>query len=149
VILAQEGVTETRKTRTQHLEAAPVEFLKSVSSANQVQGSPAFSAGFGQYQRTGVEIERCKAVGFRDPRIGGPPAKASGDHQVHDQGQFVFQAKNNTFSDALKCMDFLAFNLGERRLDCAQNKWVPDTHARQGRAAEKGPQALYINDNIG
>ena len=77
------------------------------------------------------------------------PVKASGDHEMEDKPEAVFEADADAFAEPAELEDFFAESAGERRVRCAQEEGTDDADRFESLAKNAGFEGFDVDGDIG
>ena len=125
VVITRQRFTELADRRGQHFEAARIVRPERRFAANQIERRAPLRSGFGQDDRSRLEIEGSEAnfagnlwarfVCAFSAFCSEP--EATGDHQVNDHEQIAFQLPDHALAEAAQGHDFLSGGAIEWRVE--------------------------------
>ena len=101
-------------------------FSQSGLPANEVDRRAFLGPRFGEEQGAIGKIESGLAVLAGDLRAFWFPVKPSGDHEMNDEKEFVFQREDDTLAETSKPQNSLSFGGADWRIEGTQNKRATD-----------------------
>ena len=149
VILAPQCGAEFIQPGVEHLEAAGIVGGERRRAARDIERRPLLGAGLGEQQRPGREVEG------REPDPAGRlgpvplPTQTAGDHQVENDVQVAGEAEHDALAEPAQVFDRPSDQLGDRRIDRAQDERAGQPHALERLADNAGAQGLEVDGDVG
>jgi hypothetical protein len=133
----------------ENLEAAGVKGTEAGFAVDEVEGGALFGAGFGPEEGAVGKVKGSQAAGWGDFDAARLPVKTTGDHEMEDEPEVVFEAEADAFAEAAKAENFSAEGVGEGRSGGAEEKRAGDADGLESLVKDAGFESFDIDGDVG
>src|SRR5438309_1984534 len=105
-------------------------------------------AGFGQNQRTVLEVERCQVLTSPELCSFRAPMQTPGDHEVQHEPKIAFDSNRNSFPDPPNFADRPPFYICQRWLRCTEQERARQAYVLNRLAQYAGFESIDVSGDI-
>ena len=131
------------------VDASGVDVFGGDFVGEEVEGGPAFGAGFSEDEGAVGEVEGGEVVAAAEFSPNGTPVESAGDHEVEDEPEAVVEFDGDTFADAMEGTYGVAFDVFDSRLDGAEEERAGYPDLGEGLAYDARLEGGEVGGDVG